>query len=314
MKAPVQDLTNQYRAALEDYLAGAGESALQQAYELGRAALNDGFGVLDMTAIQCEALIEVLRARRSNGNIDRILEAARNFMVESLSPFEMTHRGFREDNVALRRLNERLNEQMEDQAKKIGQTLHDEAGQLLTAVHIALAGMEREVTSVARKQIEEVDNILKQVEEHMRRLSHEFRPRILDDIGIMPALDFLARGVSGRNGIAINVEGTKDQRFSPMVETVLYRTVQEALTNAAKHAKGTRATVKIVVEPKAVQCSIRDDGIGFDLQSLSDGSHPNGLGLRGIQERLAALGGTLQITSSPGQGTELLAYIPLKNS
>ena len=119
-----------YRCALADHLAGIGEAALARAYELGRRAVAEGLGVLEMVALHHEAL----QATVPRPDPTRAAEA-QAFFIESLSPFEMMHRGYREANTALRRLNERL----EEEAQRIAHALHDEAAQLLAMVHVALA-------------------------------------------------------------------------------------------------------------------------------------------------------------------------------
>lgn len=308
MKPERQELIQKYRNALQDYLAAPSEVGLQQAYQLGRTALNQGMGVLETAALEYKTLESYLGERHKSHPSAAILRSAANFMLEGLSPFEMTHRGFSEENSALRRLNEKLTEQIEVQAKRIGQTLHDEAGQLLTAVHIALAGLDQELTENGRQKIQEVEGLLRIVEQQLRSLSHELRPTILDDLGLMPALEFLARGVSSRSGVAIKVSGPGGDRLPIAVEIALYRMAQEALTNISKHAKANSATLSIERNLTTALCCVKDDGVGFDLRKLN---RRRGLGLRGIQERLASLGGTLQVQSNPGKGTELRAAIPL---
>jgi signal transduction histidine kinase len=209
---------------------------------------------------------------------------------------------------ALRRLNERL----EKEAERIGNLLHDEAGQFLTAAHIMLAEISRDLPPSSRERLQEVRLHLDQVEKRLRTLSHELRPRILDDLGLVAALEFLAEGVTKRTGIRVNVIASLDEQLSPMTEAALYRFAQEALTNTSKHARATQAT--ILLEPTAgkIRCSIRDDGVGFDVTAVLARRGDSNLGLRGIQDRVESLGGTLQFSSAPGRGTELLATIPLE--
>lgn len=314
MDSETRDLSDQYRSALNTYLDRHDEAGLQRAYDLGRQALKQGLGVVEMAALQHDALHKILQIDSPRLCEASVFELARNFMLESLSPFEMTHRGFSEDNVALRRLNERLAQQMEEQAKHIGQTLHDEAGQLLTAVHISVSQLERELTPAGRIQLARVEDMLRQVQEQIRVLSHEFRPRLLDDLGLMPALDTLAQGVSARSGISVEVRGPRTQRVPPPIETVLYRTVQEALTNASRHARATQAVVVIEHAQSSVCCMVRDNGVGFDWNSVMRKGAGHGLGLRGIQERISSVGGNLQIKPASGGGTELVAVIPLQAS
>jgi signal transduction histidine kinase len=308
MKRLFQALLRQYTHALEDHLAGGGEPALQEAYELGRRALAEGFGVLDLASVHYEALMTMLLQRTFTEDFTLTVKAAANFFAESLSPFEMTHRGYREANIALRHLNEML----EEEAKRIAHALHDEAGQLLASVHLALEEVARELPPPAGDRLQKVRGLLDQIEVQLRRLSHELRPTILDDLGLLPALEFLATGISARTRVPISVEGSSEKRFPQIIETALYRIVQEALTNVTKHAQANRVTVCLQREDQMVRCSIRDDGIGFDPAVVLAPRIERGLGFVGIQERLDSLGGKLQIVSFPGRGTELLITIPLE--
>src|SRR5262249_6438389 len=147
------------------------------------------------------------------------------------------------------------------------------------------------------------------IEEELRRLSHELRPTILDDLGLGPAIEFLADGVSARSGVPITLEAMPEQRLPALVGTVLYRIVQEALNNVSKHAHASTRKIGVQSEGNEIRCAISDDGIGFDISSLEK-NKTRGIGLLGIRERLARLSGTLEIKSSSGRGTELLVTIP----
>lgn len=308
MKLPLRDLEEQYTSALRDYLAGPEEAALQRAYELGRRGLDEGLGVLEITVLYHNALLRILAGALTPEDGAGMVKMAESFFVESLTPFEMTHRGFCEANAALRRLNERL----EEEAKRIAHALHDEAGQFLACVHIALEEVGRELPPPSRERLRGVRALLEQIEGHLRRLSHELRPTVLDDLGLLPALEFLAEGVSKRTGLPITVEGPRDGRLPSSIETALYRVVQEALANVVKHAKATRALVQVQRDSGIITCSIGDDGIGFDVPAIMAKKGQGGLGLLGIRERLAVLGGTLQIDSQLGRGTGMFITIPLE--
>ncbi len=200
----------------------------------------------------------------------------------------------------------------EAEARRIARELHDEAGQLLAAVHLAVHEMANDLPPARRGHAAKIQRLLDQIEEQLRRLSHELRPTILDNLGLQPALLFLAQGVTGRTGILVPVKGSTEGRLPLPVETAVYRIVQEALTNASKHSRATRVEVELRRKPQAVFCSIRDNGVGFDLERVLRSADAPGLGLLGIQERLHALGGTLEIVSAPGQGTELRVSIPIE--
>jgi signal transduction histidine kinase len=209
---------------------------------------------------------------------------------------------------ALRRINDRL----EEQARQIAQTLHDEAGQFLTAAHIALAEAGRELPAPSAERLQEVRDHLDRIEGQLRRLAHELHPRILDDLGLVMALQFLAIGFEKRRGIAVIVDSELQTRLRSAVEIAVYRLVQEALSNASKHACARRVVVRLEQSPGALRCSVTDDGIGFDAAALvaRPAAHDSGMGLSGIRDRIEGLRGTLHIDSAPGRGTRLSVIVP----
>jgi signal transduction histidine kinase len=296
-------LQKQFANALEAHLTQGGEAALLSAYDLGRTALNERLGVLGVATLLQGALVAACQ-RRPPETV-RTVQAAGSFVLECLCSFEMAHRAVREANTALRGLNEFL----EEQTRRISHELHDEAGELLASVHVALDDVAPDLPAPAAARLESVKRLLDQIEEELRRLSHDLRPTILDDLGLMAALDVLAERVSARTGLWVKVEGRREDRLAPAIETVLYRIVQEALNNVNKHAHASAVTIVVRREARRVCCSVRDDGVGFDPGTAR--STVKGIGLIGIRERLATLGGALSIEAAPGRGTELRVAIPL---
>ena len=207
---------------------------------------------------------------------------------------------------------QRMNDALEEQAKRIAHSIHDESGQLLASAHIALEEAAGGLPAKARNRLQKVKRLLDKAEEQLRQFSHELRPTILDDLGLVPALVFLAKSVSRRARLHITTECTQDVRFAPPVETALYRIAQAALTNVARHAKASTVNIRIQTADGKVRCSIKDDGVGFDLLSVLDRRGQRGLGLIGIQARLDALGGTFVVHTSPGHGAELVVTLPLE--
>jgi len=288
---------------LRRHLETGDETSLHEAYEFGRNALSEEVGVLDMVLLVWRAA-DRARADRGNGSSAPF----ESFVLECLSPFEMAYRGAREANEALRRLDERR----EEQARRIARELHDEAGQLLATMHLALERLRPDLAPGAGVHLEQAVALLRHAEEDIRRLSHELRPAILDDLGLMPALRFLSEGVGQRAGLTIAVSGSAEERLPPAVEIALYRVVQEALNNVARHARATRATIEVQRVDRDVVCRIVDDGRGFDPVAVSARGRQRGIGLDGMRERIARLGGALEVRSEPGRGTELLFHIPLE--
>jgi PAS domain S-box-containing protein len=431
MNPELQQLAEEYARALENYLAGRGEASLQEAYDLGRKTLAKGLGVLEVATIQQRALLKCLLKVRTPKEGSRTLKAGHKLFVESLLPFEMSHRRSQEVNTALRESEQRyrdlvdaardviytlsidgkikslnpvfetitgwpraewigkeflplvhpddvpramglhqavltgrvpptfelriltksgayipgefmatpliqdtrlvgllgvarditdrkraeealrrVNEALEEEIKRIAHALHDEAGQLLASVHIVLADVARDLPPHAGQRLGEVRGLLNKIEEQLRHLSHELRPTILDDLGLRPALEFLADGVSRRTGLQIVVDGAPGKRLPAATETALYRIVQEALNNVTKHAQATRVSIRFLRDGRLLRCAIRDDGVGFDVLAVQARRGSRGLGLIGIQERLNSVGGTLKIVAAPRSGTELIISVP----
>jgi signal transduction histidine kinase len=301
----VAELEERYLAALREYLVSGEEAPLQRAYQIGRTALALGVGIFGMAAWHHDALASILRRAEIDEAARLDVEAAQAFFIESLSAFEMTHRELGDTIAALWHQNELL----EEEARRIAHALHDEAGQFFASVHTGVDEIACELPA-ADQRVVKLRNALIEVETQLRRLSHELRPTMLDDLGLMPTLAFLAQGVSGRIGIPIDVEGFIDGRLPPAVEVVAYRTVQEALTNIARHARATRVTISVHREDNVLHCSIQDDGIGFDPDRVWSGA-ARGLGLIAMRERLARLGATLQISSGGQPGTRIAIAFPL---
>ena len=183
---------------------------------------------------------------------------------------------------------------------------------MTTSIHLALAEIGAELPEADRERLETVHGLLDALEERLRRLSHELRPTILDDLGLRPALEFLTEGFAARTGISSSVQGSTKGRLEPLVETAVYRIVQEALTNIARHADATHASIRLSREARVLRCSIQDDGVGMSIDPVTVGaSGRRGLGLLGIRERLDALGGKFKLRSRPGGGTEVLVTVPI---
>jgi len=213
----------------------------------------------------------------------------------------------------LRALAAAVQQTREVEARRIARDLHDVAGQLLAGIHFKLEELAEALPLQAQEHLEAVRGQLHQAEEHLRRLSHELRSPILDDLGLKPALDALGQGVAARTGLHVTVEGSTGGRLSPEIETVLYRSVQEALANVAKHAGSSRVWIELEREPQRIRCTVRDDGVGFIVRAVLAKRGVRGIGLLSIHERVAEVGGSVAITSAPGQGTELCLTIPLQD-
>jgi signal transduction histidine kinase len=202
---------------------------------------------------------------------------------------------------------------LEDQAKRIAQAVHDEAGQLLAAVMIRLEESERALPAGCSPCFEEIRHMLMQIETHLRELSHDLRPSVLDDFGLTPAVELLAGRVSKRSRLKITVDSTVADRLPAAIETALYRVIQESLTNVARHSGAKNVHIQLR-QDELIRCVVRDDGAGFDLAEVLAHRGERGLGLAGIRERVELLGGTARIASNLGMGTEVRVAIPPQRS
>jgi signal transduction histidine kinase len=267
-------------------------------------------GLLEMATIHHEALSNALVRRGVPSSLEQDLRRAEQFFTESISLYQVAHREVRDAQTisALMKLNDTLEQEM----RRIAHAVHDDAGQLLDAARLAMARVAHDLGPTLRERLlKEVGTILDQVEHELRRFSHELRPTILDDLGLVPALQFLADGISKRANLAIQVESSLQGRAEAAIETALYRVVQEALNNVTRHASARNVKIQLKRDDGHLQCSVHDDGVGFDVPSVLSQSAKRGLGLIGISERLNAVRGTLQINSVVGRGTDLLIEIPV---
>jgi signal transduction histidine kinase len=205
----------------------------------------------------------------------------------------------------------RIFEAQEETTRRIAQNLHDEASQMLALVYLELAKIARNSSASTAQHIERVIGHLDSVCEQMRGLSHELHPMALERHGLLPALKQLADGVSRRSGLDIDVHGEIDC-LPKSTELGLYRVVQEALSNVVRHADANRAEVRLWKTGNGVHCSVKDDGVGFQLAKREPGARYDlGLGLVGIFERVDSLGGECHILSGDRKGMELTVGIPL---
>lgn len=194
--------------------------------------------------------------------------------------------------------------------RRLSRELHDETGQTLTSVLLGLNAIGEEPGSEhARAEAERLRELVTQALQDVRRLAVELRPKALDDFGLLPALKRLGTGFSEQTGIRVEVESfLGDERLPSEIETALYRIVQESLTNVVKHARASSVSVLVTRKSGSVIAVIEDDGRGFDTVASRD----TGLGLVGMEERVALLNGRLQIESSAGAGTTIVAEVPLR--
>jgi signal transduction histidine kinase len=204
----------------------------------------------------------------------------------------------------------RVVEAQELERARLARELHDETGQALTSILLGLKSLEdRAAGEDDRAAVAELRELVVSTLQDVRRLAVELRPAALDDFGLVPAIERLRDIVEDQGGISVDVQSElSGARLPASAETALYRIVQEAFTNVLKHADASRVTVSLNRRDDTVALVVHDDGKGFDPSNARDGS----LGLVGMRERVALLGGRLTIESSEGAGTMLKAEVPVQ--
>jgi signal transduction histidine kinase len=210
----------------------------------------------------------------------------------------------------MRQLSQQLVKTQEAERKNLSRELHDHVGQMLTALRMELGTAER-ARGAGGQQFGQAISESKRLSETMLRtvrdLAMGLRPSMLDDFGLKPALEWLARDVSRRCDLRVDI--TVDGELEPLPDahrTCIYRVVQEALTNCVRHARASRVSIKVLGRPASLELSVEDDGVGADLAAPR-----SGLGLLGLDERVRELRGRLVIVSRTGQGTTLQVTMPL---
>jgi len=210
----------------------------------------------------------------------------------------------------LHRLSGRVVRAQEDERRLIARELHDEVGQALTAVKMQLAVARRSASAAEAAGLDEARTVVDTALQSVRQLSRLLHPPMLDDMGLVPALDWYLKAFGDRAGVATDlVHAGMDERPVPAIEICLFRVVQEATTNIARHASARACRVYVQRLPASVVLTVEDDGCGFDVHQERRGSD-GGLGLLGIRERVADAGGTFRLESGPGKGTRLYVELP----
>lgn len=205
----------------------------------------------------------------------------------------------------------------EEERRRIARELHDETGQDLTALRLRLERLAlistSSTTDEVKAQLVQSLSLCQQAEDEVDKLIFDLRPSLLDDLGLVEAIEFYAQTRLTTAGIAVNLGVTgKERRLSAERETALFRVVQESITNIIKHAHAKNAVIHLQFKTKKFMAQIEDDGCGFEVNQMVSPQNPRrGLGLLGMRERISLIGGSLSVISKPGAGTHVEAVVPL---
>ncbi len=272
------------------------------------------FVVLKAALLPMKVLVEAVERVRA-GDFQararkvRMTDPAVEQLTDTLNSMLDEVEAYREE---VQRLSSQAISAQEEERKRVARELHDETAQSLTSLLVRLriaekAGSVEEI----RAAIAEVRELTSRTLEEVRKLALELRPSALDDLGLVPALQWYTKQYAERHGVTVDFRSVGlAERLPSDVELVLYRVVQEALTNVAKHARARHVTVLLERQGSAIRATVEDDGRGFDVHAMLQ-SRERGLGLFGMQERLALIGGHFHVESAPGRGTRIDVEAPL---
>jgi len=245
----------------------------------------------------------------------RILQDRETRLAEAVGEKDRLYQESLRHQEDLRRLSRKMMEVSEQTMRQLARELHDDLGQALTAVKIDLGFVDRELPadSPLRAPVREARDQIGTVLQSVRNLSQLLRPAVLDDLGVVAAMQSYVTSFSERTRIPVELETPPPETRLPQpLEVTLYRVLQEALTNVARHARAQHVRVRLQVTVDVVRLQITDDGCGFDT-AIAPQSPPqdHGMGVIGMRERVATYGGRFAIASQPGAGTRVELAIAL---
>jgi len=219
--------------------------------------------------------------------------------------------GLTADRARVRTLASQVISAGDEERAHIARELHDSTAQALTALEMILASALRDPEHGATpERIRAMREITTQALGEVRTLSHNVHPRVLDDLGLVAALEQLARRTREQSRLPVWVSSDERESTPAPVASVLYRVAQSAVSNAVRHAKATELHISVRTEGQRATMEIADNGIGFDVTAAESGRH--GMGLFIMRERLGLVDGELYVTSAPGRGTVVRAIVPMK--
>ena len=218
--------------------------------------------------------------------------------------------------AALQNLSQRLLKAQDEERRRVARDLHDSTGQTLTALKMGLAVLEQKLkqNQYTPDMMSEISALVDQALQEIRTTSYLLHPPLLDEAGFTSAAQWYVDGFGKRSGIKVKLDlATKQERLPIMIETALFRVLQESLTNVHRHSGALEVSIRFQYQAETVMLEIRDCGRGIPTELLSrlrEASSETGVGLAGMRERLNELNGKLEIESD-GHGTSLRAIVPL---
>lgn len=248
----------------------------------------------------------------------RDLASLNDALNNELSQHRKTEEALKESESQLRQLSARLLTAQETEQTRIAKELHDELGHALVNLKLRLRLIEKGLIddqAAIKKDCEDLAAFIDQVVEDVRRLAREMSPSVLEALGLSEALRWLVNNSAGSSATCVVFSiHDLDRLFSPEVQIVVYRIIQEALTNIGKHAQATRVSLRVEKQTGLLTFVVEDDGGGFDVkEAIMKEASERGFGLATMRERARLLGGSLSVWSEEGKGSRITLSVPVKN-
>jgi PAS domain S-box-containing protein len=339
-----QEVTGQYFAIIftpEDRRREMPVKEMETARDKGRAADERWHVRKDGTRFYVSGVLTPLRD--ADGAVTGYVKIARDLTVQQRAEEELRRANdelevrVRERTFELAKVNESLRDEIseriqtekdrvrllrqivraqEDERRRIARDIHDQVGQQMTALRLNLAALDQGLSGDGelRVKLDQTKTIAERLDADVDFLAWELRPAALDDIGLAEAMGTFVREWSNHSGVEaqFHTSGLDKERLSPETGTNLYRIMQEALNNTMKYAQARHVDVLLERRDNQVVLILEDDGVGFNPEKEASADGDKGMGLIGMRERAALVGGTLQIESKPKAGTTIFARVPVQ--
>ncbi len=286
---------------------------LWSAGTIGVTVLIVGLMMNRLVVTRLERFTQTVRSLGKGNQDQRVVLGGNDEIGELANSFNSMYEELGQKESLRGQLMEKVITAQEEERRRIARELHDETGQALTSLMVGLKVLAGAASlQEVQEKASQLRAVAAQTLDSVHRLALELRPSVLDDLGLVAAIQRHVKDWGENCGLRADFQAIgPDRRLSPQIETTVYRVVQEALTNVARHAEAQNVSVILEYRGDSIVCIIEDDGQGFDVTRVLKANDMRRLGLYGMQERISLVGGKLAVESTAGVGTTVFVEIPL---